>query len=76
MIHPVATASAPKALGPYSQGIRAGQLLFVSGQVPVDPATGELVDLAVREIRKRGLQKVVISRSVPIEADVDCPARS
>ena len=35
---------APKAIGPYSQGVRAGGLLFLSGQTPLDPATGELVD--------------------------------
>ena len=39
----IATEKAPKALGPYSQAIRLGNLLFVSGQVPIDPATGELV---------------------------------
>ncbi|MDP9322415.1 MAG: RidA family protein [Acidobacteriota bacterium] len=40
----VSTVSAPKAIGPYSQAIRAGSLLFVSGQVPIDPATGQIVD--------------------------------
>ncbi|MBE3075274.1 MAG: RidA family protein [Actinobacteria bacterium] len=40
----VSTSSAPKAIGPYSQAIRAGSLLFVSGQVPIDPATGSLVE--------------------------------
>lgn len=39
----IATERAPKALGPYSQAIRFGNLLFVSGQVPIDPTTGELV---------------------------------
>jgi 2-iminobutanoate/2-iminopropanoate deaminase len=40
----VATSSAPQAIGPYSQAIRAGSLLFVSGQVPIDPATGQIVN--------------------------------
>jgi 2-iminobutanoate/2-iminopropanoate deaminase len=40
----VSTESAPKAIGPYSQAIRAGALLFVSGQIPLDPATGVLVE--------------------------------
>jgi 2-iminobutanoate/2-iminopropanoate deaminase len=40
----VSTPSAPAAIGPYSQAIRAGSLLFVSGQIPIDPATGTLVD--------------------------------
>jgi 2-iminobutanoate/2-iminopropanoate deaminase len=39
----IATEKAPKALGPYSQAIRLGNLLFVSGQVAIDPADGQLV---------------------------------
>jgi len=38
---PIATNDAPAAIGPYSQGMVAGGLLFVSGQIPIDPATGE-----------------------------------
>jgi 2-iminobutanoate/2-iminopropanoate deaminase len=38
----VRTAAAPAAIGPYSQAIAEGQLLFTSGQIPIDPATGEL----------------------------------
>lgn len=41
---PVHSDSAPKAIGPYSQAVRAGQFLFLSGQTPIDPATGNLVD--------------------------------
>jgi 2-iminobutanoate/2-iminopropanoate deaminase len=40
---PVQTDSAPAAVGPYSQAIRTGDLLFVSGQIPLDPSSGELV---------------------------------
>ena len=40
----VTTSLAPAAIGPYSQGIRAGNLLFVSGQIAIDPATGALID--------------------------------
>ncbi len=42
------TASAPQPIGPYSQAVRAGNMLFLSGQIAIDPATGELVagDLA------------------------------
>jgi 2-iminobutanoate/2-iminopropanoate deaminase len=40
----VSTDKAPAAIGPYSQAIRAGGLLFLSGQIPMDPATGVLVD--------------------------------
>jgi 2-iminobutanoate/2-iminopropanoate deaminase len=39
----VSTDRAPAAIGPYSQGVRAGELLFASGQIPLDPSTGELV---------------------------------
>jgi 2-iminobutanoate/2-iminopropanoate deaminase len=49
----LATDRAPKAIGPYSQAIRAGDLLFVSGQIPLDPATGARVegDVAVQTRR-------------------------
>ena len=40
----ISSPDAPKAIGPYSQAIRTGQLLFASGQIPTDPATGAIVD--------------------------------
>ncbi len=40
----IRTDAAPAAIGPYSQAIRVGQLLFTSGQIPLDPATGAMVD--------------------------------
>jgi 2-iminobutanoate/2-iminopropanoate deaminase len=42
MRHAIATESAPPAIGPYSQAVRAGQFLFLSGQIPLHPATGLL----------------------------------
>ena len=39
----IATSDAPKAIGPYSQAVRAGDFLFLSGQIPIDPTTGEIV---------------------------------
>lgn len=42
MKKPISTAKAPGAIGPYSQAIDAGHLLFISGQIPVNPATGEI----------------------------------
>jgi len=39
----VTTPNAPGAIGPYSQGLRAGEFLFLSGQIPLDPATGQIV---------------------------------
>jgi 2-iminobutanoate/2-iminopropanoate deaminase len=49
----VSTDAAPRAIGPYSQAVRAGSLVFVSGQIPLDPATGALVegDIAVQTHR-------------------------
>jgi 2-iminobutanoate/2-iminopropanoate deaminase len=44
----VSTAQAPAAIGPYSQAIRCGQFLYASGQIPLDPATGELVGADVQ----------------------------
>ncbi len=41
---PIATESAPAAIGPYSQAIRSGNQVFLSGQIPLDPATGQLVE--------------------------------
>jgi 2-iminobutanoate/2-iminopropanoate deaminase len=40
----VSTPSAPAAIGPYSQAVKAGSLLFLSGQIPIDPTTGNIVD--------------------------------
>lgn len=40
----ISSPDAPKAIGPYSAAVRAGQLLFVSGQIALDPATGQMVD--------------------------------
>jgi len=54
----VATETAPRAIGPYSQAIRAGNLLFVSGQVPIDPATGALVDGDIRAQTRRVLDNI------------------
>jgi 2-iminobutanoate/2-iminopropanoate deaminase len=41
MLTEISTKDAPAAIGPYSQAVKVGDLLFVSGQIPVDPATGE-----------------------------------
>lgn len=41
--HPIQTSKAPAAIGPYSQGVMAGDFIFFSGQIPLDPQTGEVV---------------------------------
>ena len=58
----IATTAAPAALGPYSQAILAGGFLFASGQVPIDPATGELAGTDVETQAKQvfnNLQQVL-----------------
>ena len=49
----IATEEAPKAIGPYSQAVRVGPLVFLSGQIPLDPQTGEVVpgDIVVQTKR-------------------------
>ena len=42
-MHFIATKNAPHAIGPYSQAVRAGNVLYLSGQIPLDPASGNLV---------------------------------
>jgi 2-iminobutanoate/2-iminopropanoate deaminase len=46
---PVSTSAAPAAIGPYSQAIKAGDFLFASGQIPLDPATGTLITGGIAE---------------------------
>lgn len=54
----VRTDKAPKAIGPYSQGIIANGFVFISGQVPFDPATGELVTGPIEDQARRVLRNV------------------
>jgi len=54
----ISSPNAPKAIGPYSPAVRAGQLLFVSGQVPLDPATGQMVEGGIAEQTRRVLDNV------------------
>lgn len=49
------TEKAPKAIGPYSQAIKVGNLVFVSGQVPIVPATGEFVEGGIKEQTRQSL---------------------
>ncbi|MCQ4349672.1 MAG: RidA family protein [Sulfolobales archaeon] len=54
----VFTERAPKPIGPYSQAIKLGNLLFVSGQIPIDPATNEVVKGGIKEQTERVLENV------------------
>jgi 2-iminobutanoate/2-iminopropanoate deaminase len=55
----VESSQAPKPIGPYSQGVISGGLLFVSGQVPIDPDTGELVKGEIEVQAERALKNVM-----------------
>jgi 2-iminobutanoate/2-iminopropanoate deaminase len=54
----VQTDKAPKAIGPYSQAIRAGDFLFLSGQIPLDPKSGELVKGDIRQQTRQVLENI------------------
>lgn len=54
----VFTERAPKPIGPYSQAIKLGNFLFVSGQIPIDPATNEVVKGGIKEQTERVLENV------------------
>ncbi len=49
MKHIINTDNAPAPIGPYNQAVKSGHLLYTSGQIPIDPATGEMVSGGVRE---------------------------
>ena len=57
-IETVATSGAPRAIGPYSQALRAGGFLFTAGQVGFDPASGTLVDGGIGEQTRQVLQNI------------------
>lgn len=51
----ISTTDAPAAIGPYSQAVRSGELLFTSGQIPLDPATGQMISGGITEQTERVL---------------------
>lgn len=50
--------SAPAAIGPYSQAVRTGNLVFVSGQLPVDPATGNFAEGGIKELTRQSILNI------------------
>lgn len=54
----VHTKSAPEPIGPYSQAVKVGGMLFVSGQIPVDPRTGDVVKGDIKEQTRRVLENI------------------
>lgn len=66
----IATEDAPKALGPYSAGIRAGNMVFTAGQVGIDPALGKLVDGGIEAQTRQVLRNVqAVLRAAGSELD-------
>ena len=61
----ISTSNAPAAIGPYSQAVKAGNLLFISGQIPLDPATGEVVegDITVQTHRVLDNVKAILTEA-------------
>ncbi len=64
------TAKAPAAIGPYSQAIKVGNLLFISGQIPVDPATGAIAE----GIEAQATQSLTNIKAILAEAGLDMNA--
>ena len=63
--HIITTSSAPAAIGPYSQGVRVGNLIFTAGQIPLDPETGQVVPGGIAEQTARVLEnlKAIVEES-------------
>ena len=54
----ISTKKAPAAIGPYSQAIQVGNLVYTSGQIPIDPATGAFVEGGIKEQTRQSLSNV------------------
>jgi len=65
---PVNTEKAPAAIGPYSQAVCSNSLIFVSGQLPIDPATGEFAEGGIKELTKQSLLNM---QNILLEAGTD-----
>ena len=54
----IRTTKAPSAIGPYSQAIQVGNIIYTSGQIPIDPATGSFVEGGIKEQTRQSLLNV------------------
>lgn len=54
----ISTPKAPAAIGPYSQAIQVGNLIYTSGQIPIDPATGQFVEGGIKEQTRQSLRNI------------------
>lgn len=52
------TEKAPKAVGPYSQAIESNNMLFISGQIPINPATGQIIEGGIKEQTKQVMENI------------------
>lgn len=68
MIKKISTPKAPAAIGPYSQGIIAGDMLFASGQIPINPATGEIEAVTIED---QARQAIINAGEILKEAGAD-----
>jgi len=68
----IATEKAPAAIGPYSQGVHAGNMIFTSGQLPINPETGELIKGDIQQATRHSLDnvKAILSTSGATLEDV------
>ena len=63
----ISTTKAPAAIGPYSQAIKVGNLVYTSGQIPIDPATGVFVEGGIKEQTRQSLTNI---KAILTEADL------
>ena len=63
----ISTKAAPAAIGPYSQALKVGNLVYTSGQIPIDPATGNFVEGGIKEQTRQSLTNV---QAILEEADL------
>ena len=63
--NPITTENAPAAIGPYSQGIRFGDLIFTSGQIPIDPAINQIISGGINEQAHQALENLSAVLSSP-----------
>ncbi len=54
----ISTSNAPQAIGPYSQAVKAGNFLYISGQVPINPATGKLVETDIQVQTRQAMENI------------------
>ena len=54
----ISTTKAPAAIGPYSQAIKVGNIVYTSGQIPIDPATGSFVEGGIKEQTRQSLTNI------------------